>query len=70
MWLFKGRHGRWQERLSAYLDAQLEPSEQRKLEQHLTSCTSCQEELESLLRHRCPAPACPAGGRAPLLQAY
>ena len=32
MWLFKNRHGRWQERLSAYLDAQLEPSEQRKLE--------------------------------------
>ena len=48
MWLFKGRHGRWQERLSAYLDAQLEPSEQRKLEQHLATCTSCQEELESL----------------------
>ena len=48
MWLFKSRHGRWQERLSAYLDAQLEQSEQRKLERHLASCTSCREELESL----------------------
>ncbi|MCZ6891308.1 MAG: zf-HC2 domain-containing protein [Chloroflexi bacterium] len=48
MWLFKNRHGRWQQRLSAYLDAQLEPLERRKLEQHLASCTSCQEELESL----------------------
>ena len=68
MWLFKNRHGRWQERLSAYLDAQLEPSEQRKLEQHLASCTSCQEELESLrttvaLLQRVPQVAVPRSFR-------
>ena len=67
-WLFKNRHGRWQERLSAYLDAQLEPSEQRKLEQHLASCTSCQEELESLrttvaLLQRVPQVAVPRSFR-------
>ena len=68
MWLFKNRHGRWQERLSAYLDAQLEPSEQRRLEQHLASCTSCQEELESLratvaLLQRVPQVAVPRSFR-------
>ena len=68
MWLFKNRHGRWQEGLSAYLDAQLEPSEQRKLERHLASCTSCQEELESLratvaLLQRVPQVAVPRSFR-------
>lgn len=68
MWLFKNRHGRWQERLSVYLDAQLEPSEQRKLEQHLASCTSCQEKLESLrttvaLLQRVPQVAVPRSFR-------
>ena len=68
MWLFKNRHGRWQERLSAYLDAQLEPSEQRGLEQHLASCTSCQEEMESLratvaLLQRVPQVAVPRSFR-------
>ena len=68
MWLFKNRHGRWQQRLSAYLDAQLEPSARRKLEQHLTSCNSCREELESLratvaLLQRVPQAAVPRSFR-------
>ena len=68
MWLFKNRHGRWQERLSAYLDAQLEPLERRKLERHLASCNSCREELESLratvaLLRRVPQVAVPRSFR-------
>ena len=68
MRLFRYRHGRWQKSLSAYLDAQLEPSGQRKLEQHLASCTSCQEELGSLratvaLLQRVPQVAVPRSFR-------
>ena len=49
MWFFNiDRHRRWQEKLSAYIDERLDPSERQDLERHLAECSSCQEELESL----------------------
>ena len=60
MRLIKGdKHRRWQQDLSAYIDGQLEPREQRALEAHLAECASCQDELEALrgvvaLLHRVP----------------
>ena len=49
MWFFNiDRHRRWQEKLSAYIDERLDPSERQELTRHLAECSSCQEELESL----------------------
>lgn len=47
-WLrHRGPHAR-QEILSSYLDGRLRPREREKLEGHLTACSTCREELESL----------------------
>ena len=49
MWLFNiNRHRRRQEKLSAYIDERLDPSERQELERHLEVCSLCQEDLESL----------------------
>ena len=49
MWFFNiDRHRRWREKLSASIDERLDPSERQEFEQHLTECSSCQEELQSL----------------------
>lgn len=36
------------EELSAYLDGELSPEEERTLQRHLTTCTSCQEKVKAL----------------------
>jgi anti-sigma factor RsiW len=36
------------ERLSAYLDRELEPVQERPLQEHLDGCVSCREDLASL----------------------
>ena len=36
------------EELSAYLDGELGPEEERALQRHLTTCTSCQERVKAL----------------------
>ncbi len=41
---------RWTDRLSDYLDDELEPSERQELEGHLASCSECADALEGLRR--------------------
>lgn len=36
------------EELSAYLDGELSPEEERAIQRHLTTCTSCQEKVQAL----------------------
>lgn len=52
------------EQLSAYLDAALSPRERTTVEQHLLTCTQCQQQLTGLrqtvaLLHALPEPALP-----------
>ncbi len=41
-------HAKWQEDLSAYVDARLEPAPRQALERHLEECDACRQELEEL----------------------
>ena len=41
-------HDEWNDRLSEYIDGELEPSERRALEAHLTDCAECQADVAAL----------------------
>ncbi len=45
---FERGHGRFLGMLSDYIDGELDPGPRALLEEHLSGCTSCSEELESL----------------------
>jgi hypothetical protein len=42
------RHGRLRERLSAYIDGQLDAGEMREIDEHLARCDACRRELDEL----------------------
>ena len=46
--LWRNPHRRFQERLSAYLDGELSPTDAVALESHLDSCDSCREEMAQI----------------------
>lgn len=49
MWRLAGPgHRRWRRDLSAYADLKLEPGRRAKMEEHLSRCFSCRQELEAL----------------------
>ena len=41
-------HDEWNDRLSEYIDGELEPSERQSLEAHLAGCAECRTDLASL----------------------
>jgi Putative zinc-finger len=41
-------HDEWNDRLSEYIDGELEPSERRSLEAHLTGCAECRADVAAL----------------------
>jgi len=41
-------HHEWNDRLSEYIDGELEPSERRALEAHLTGCAECRADVDAL----------------------
>jgi hypothetical protein len=41
-------HDEWNDRLSEYIDGELEPSERRALEAHLAGCAECRTDLATL----------------------
>ena len=41
-------HDEWNDRLSEYIDGELEPSERHALEAHLTDCTECRADVAAL----------------------
>jgi hypothetical protein len=41
-------HDEWNDRLSEYIDGELEPAERLALETHLAACTECRQDLASL----------------------
>ena len=46
--LFKSEHQRVEEMLSAYLDGELSPKEQTRVEKHLARCADCAQNLHTL----------------------
>lgn len=44
------RHEELKEDLSAFLDGELTPPEEKRLEEHLKNCAECRKELEGLAR--------------------
>lgn len=46
--LFKSEHQRIEEMLSAYLDGELSPKEQARVEKHLAQCAHCAHDLHTL----------------------
>jgi anti-sigma factor RsiW len=46
--LFKSEHQRVEELLSAYIDGELSPKEQARVEKHLTQCADCAQNLHTL----------------------
>jgi hypothetical protein len=46
--LFKSEHQRVEEMLSAYLDGELSPKEQARVEKHLAQCADCAQNLRTL----------------------
>jgi anti-sigma factor RsiW len=46
--LFKSEHQRIEEMLSAYLDGELSPKEQARVEEHLAQCADCAQNLHTL----------------------
>jgi anti-sigma factor RsiW len=47
-WLRFRRHPIGEQELSAYLDGQLSPAQNRRLEEHLSSCAACRRKLDDL----------------------
>ena len=41
-------HDEWNDRLSEYIDGELEPSERRDLDAHLAVCVECRTDLAAL----------------------
>ena len=50
-------HDEWNDRLSEYLDGELEPAEQRALEAHLAGCAECRADLRLASRRRDRGPS-------------